>query len=223
VTTAVILPAPVGGKVVGPATVVLTATDDGTGIASTEYALDGGSFQTYTGPVTVDALGDHTVGYRSTDRDGAVETAKQIAFTVVAPPTPETPETPTTPTTPTAPEPPAAPAPPAPTAVCARPQLEVRVLNPLARHDEVAILRKGKAYRYAGRLTCGGQPAPAGTAIAISTVVKGRSAQGSGVTVAKAGKFVTLLRFGSKRTVVFTFADAAGSAQAKVSIDTGRR
>jgi hypothetical protein len=46
VTTAQILSAPVGSEVVGPATVVLTATDDGAGIAAIEYGLDGGPFQT---------------------------------------------------------------------------------------------------------------------------------------------------------------------------------
>lgn len=216
VTTAVILPTPDGGKVVGPATVVLTATDDGAGIASTEYALDGGSFEEYTGPITVDALGDHTVEYMSTDRDGAAETPKEVSFTVVAPPTPETPKTPETPTTP---ETPATPTAPARTSACAQPQLEVKVMNPISRREGVTTLRKGKVYRYAGRLTCGGAPAPAGTAIAISTVVKGRSSQGSGVTVAKDGKFDTLLRYGSKRTIVFVFADEFGSAQAKVAIE----
>jgi hypothetical protein len=85
VTTAHLLPAPVGGQVVGPATVVLSATDDGAGIATIEYALDGAPFQTYEGPVTVAALGDHTLSYRAMDGDGALETIKQLSFTVVAP------------------------------------------------------------------------------------------------------------------------------------------
>jgi Peptidase family M1 domain len=99
VTTAQILPAPDGGKVVGPATVALTATDDGAGIASTQYRLDGGPFQTYTGPISVTALGEHTIGYLSTDRDGAIETVKELSFTVVAPET----EVVTPPTSPPAP------------------------------------------------------------------------------------------------------------------------
>src|SRR5262249_30528707 len=82
VTTASVLPAPVGGKVTGPATVVLTATDPGSGIASTEYKLDGGAFQPYAGPITVSALGDHTVEYRSTNRDAVVEATKSLTFTV---------------------------------------------------------------------------------------------------------------------------------------------
>jgi hypothetical protein len=191
VTTARILPDPVGGKVVGPATVVLTATDDGAGVASTEYALDGGPFQAYAGPVTVAALGDHTLAYRSTDRDGAVETAKRLAFTVA----------------------------PASGSACTRPRLQVRVVHPFARRHGVVILRKGRAYRYAGRLTCGGKPAPTGTVVTVSTVTTGRSSHRHRVTVGRAGKINTLLRLSGKRTVVF----ASGSALDKVRIETRRR
>jgi hypothetical protein len=195
VTTAQVLPAPVGGKVVGPATVVLTATDDSSGIASTDYALDGGSFQPYTGPITVGSPGEHTVAYRSTDRDGAVETAKQLSFTEVAAPGP----------------------------VCVRPRLKVRVVHPLGHRHGVAILQKGRAYRYEGRLTCGGKSAPKGTVVAVSTVTKGHSSRRPGVAVSHAGKFNTLLRLTGKRTVVFTFAGDAGSAVAKVRIAVTRR
>ncbi|HJZ35201.1 MAG TPA: M1 family aminopeptidase, partial [Solirubrobacterales bacterium] len=100
VTTAQVLPAPADGKVVGPATVVLAATGV-SGIAKTEYALDGGAFQAYAGPITVATPGDHTLAYRSTDGDGLVETAKELAFTVVAPKT----EVVTPPTNPTPPPP----------------------------------------------------------------------------------------------------------------------
>ncbi len=197
VTTARILPDPVGGKVVGPATVVLTAKDDSAGIASTEYALDGGPFQAYGGPVTVAALGDHTLAYRSTDRDGAVETAKQLTFTVVAPAG----------------------------SVCARPRLKVRVIHPLRHRHGVAVLRKGRAYRYEGHLTCGSgrHPAPKGTVVGISTVTKGHTSHRHGVAVGHAGKISTLLRYLGRRTVVFAFADGSGSARAKVRIATAPR
>jgi hypothetical protein len=195
VTTAQILPAPVGGKVVGPATVVLTAKDDSAGIASTEYRLDGGPFQGYAGPVTVATLGDHTVAYRSTDRDGAVETAKHVSFTEVAPPT----------------------------TVCGRPRLKVRVVRPLRHRHGVAILRKGRAYRYEGRLTCKGKSAPKGTVVGISTVTKGHTSRRPGVAVGHGGKIGTLLRFNGKRTVVFSFKDTAGSTKAKVRITSTRR
>jgi hypothetical protein len=122
-TTARVLPEPVDGKVVGSAAVVLSATDNGGGVASTEYSLDGGEFQVYDGPFTVTALGDHTVEFRSTNGDGVVEATKQIAFTVVAPPQP--------------PQPPVA-KPPATKPVCAQPQLAVRVAH-------TARAREGRA------------------------------------------------------------------------------
>lgn len=197
VTTAQILPAPVGGKVVGPATVVLTAKDDSAGIASTEYALDGGPFQAYGGPVTVASLGDHTLAYRSTDGDGAVETAKHLSFTVVAPEV-------------------KGPA-------CARPHLQVRVVHPIRRRHGVAILRQGRAYRYVGRLSCGTKSAPKGTPIAVSIVTKGHGSRRPGVAVGHAGKINTLLRYTGKRTIVFSFGEGAATAKAKVRIATRRR
>ena len=48
--------------------VSLSASDgSGIGVASTEYRVDGGPWQTYTGPFTVSGDGTHTVEYRSTD------------------------------------------------------------------------------------------------------------------------------------------------------------
>ena len=136
---------------------VLTAKDDSSGITTTEYGLDGGPLKAYTGPIAVASPGDHTLAYRSIDGDGAVETTKQLSFTVVAP----------------APK----------GSVCVKPRLKVRLVNPLRHKHGVAILRQGQAYRYAGRLTCGGKPAPKGTAVWISTVAKGQSSSRPGVTV----------------------------------------
>jgi hypothetical protein len=196
VTTASILPAPDGGKVVGPATVVLTAKDDSSGIASTEYGLDGGPLQAYAGPITVASLGAHTLAFRSTDGNGAVESIKHVSFTVVASPS---------------------------VPVCGRPRLKVRVVHPLHNRHGVAILRKGQAYRYTGRLTCAGKSAPKGTVVSVSTVTKGRTAQRPGVVVGKGGKIDTFLRYSGKRTVVFSFASKSGSTTAKVRIATVSR
>jgi hypothetical protein len=189
VTTASILPAPVGGKVTAPATVVLTAKGDASGIKVTEYALDGGSLRAYGGPITVSALGNHTLDYRSISGNGAVEATKHLSFTVVAK---------------------------AP--VCAKPKLTLRVVHPLGKKHGVEVLRKGKAYRYAGRLTCGGKAAPKGTVVSITTKSKGKSSKRPGIAVNGKGKFDTLLRLGGKKTVVFSFAGDSGSAKAKVRI-----
>lgn len=86
VTTASVLPAASGGTVVAPATVLLAATDDSSGVASTEYDLDGAGLVPYTGPITIATTGPHTVRFRSTDRLGAVETTKSLDLNVVAPP-----------------------------------------------------------------------------------------------------------------------------------------
>jgi hypothetical protein len=62
-------------------TVSLAANDDLSGVAKTEYSLDGGTaWQTYTTPVTISQDGQYTVSYRSTDDALNVETAKTISF-----------------------------------------------------------------------------------------------------------------------------------------------
>ncbi|MBB5791807.1 hypothetical protein HD601_006382 [Jiangella mangrovi] len=73
------------GDYVGSATVTVTATDAESGVASVAYALDGGSFQPYTAPVVVTALGDHTVQYRATDNAGNTSPVESVTFTVVEP------------------------------------------------------------------------------------------------------------------------------------------
>jgi endoglucanase len=84
VTTADVNPAvPDGsnGWYTSDVTVSLTATDDLSGVAKTEYSLDGGTtWQTYTPPVTFSQDGQYTVSYRSTDDALNEETAKTISF-----------------------------------------------------------------------------------------------------------------------------------------------
>ncbi len=200
VTTASILPNPDGGKITGQATLVLEATDpSGGGIASTEFSLDGGAFQPYEGPVAISILGNHTVTYRSTNRDGVAELAKQVAFAIVAPTLP----------------------PP----VCAEPRLTMTVSRPLRRSKGVATLRRGKAYRHTGRLTCGpaGTPAPEGTVVSVSSLIGGQTSQQPGVAVGGNGRIDTLLRFPSKRTVIFRFAADGASAEARIRIAVAKR
>jgi hypothetical protein len=54
-------------------TVTLTADDDVSGIANIFYILDGGTPQTYTGPIKVTTNGPHTVEYWAEDKVGNVE------------------------------------------------------------------------------------------------------------------------------------------------------
>ncbi len=58
-----------------PVTVTFKATDALSGVAFTEYQLDGGSWTRGT-TLTVSAVGAHTVAYRSHDNAGNVETAR---------------------------------------------------------------------------------------------------------------------------------------------------
>jgi Peptidase family M1 domain len=199
-TTASVLPKSADGKVTGSATVVLEAKDNGGGIAATQFSLDGGAFQAYMGPIVVSTLGNHTVGYRSTNGDGVAEATKNVGFSIVAPPTPPTP--------------PAAPP------LCADPRLSIAVSHPLVRGKDGVGLRRGKAYRYTGRLTCGsaGTPAPEGTVIAVSSLVGGRTTRQPGIAVGANGKIDTLLQFSSNRTVVFRFSADGASAEDRIHI-----
>ena len=59
----------------------LTASDVGSGVASTSYAINGGAMQNYSAPV-VFTDGTYTVTYRSVDKAGNVESLKSISFKI---------------------------------------------------------------------------------------------------------------------------------------------
>ncbi|WP_327044647.1 hypothetical protein OG320_23215 [Microbispora sp. NBC_01189] len=73
------------GNYVSSATVTISATDTESGVDKVEYSLDGGAFQAYTAPVSVNQVGKHTVGYRAADKAGNTSGAQSVTFTVVAP------------------------------------------------------------------------------------------------------------------------------------------
>ncbi|MFW9841940.1 MAG: OmpL47-type beta-barrel domain-containing protein [Candidatus Thorarchaeota archaeon] len=56
--------------------VTLSVTDEGIGVATTEYSFDGVSWTTYTVPFTISTEGVHTIYYNSTDYVGNVELTK---------------------------------------------------------------------------------------------------------------------------------------------------
>ncbi|WP_067494871.1 plastocyanin/azurin family copper-binding protein [Actinoplanes sp. TFC3] len=66
----------------GSATVTVTATDAGSGVATIEYALDNGAWTRYTAPIVVTAPGSHTLRYRATDNKGNTAAEQSLAFTV---------------------------------------------------------------------------------------------------------------------------------------------
>jgi outer membrane protein assembly factor BamB len=67
-----------------PAQVSLNASDGGSGVANTFYAVDGGGAQTYSAPVIVTGDGSHTVNYWSVDAVGNVESQQTLTVNVDA-------------------------------------------------------------------------------------------------------------------------------------------
>jgi len=62
-------------------TVILSALDNGSGVASTMYKLDAGDWTTYTGAFLVTEEGTHTLTFYSKDRYGNSEIEKHCTFT----------------------------------------------------------------------------------------------------------------------------------------------
>jgi len=84
VTTATFAPANDDGWHAGTVPVTLAAADPASGVASVEYALDGGPWTPYTQPVDVTGDGEHELLYRATDNAGNVETVKSAVLTIDA-------------------------------------------------------------------------------------------------------------------------------------------
>ena len=81
--------AALGGNLVstyyeGPVNVTLTATDATSGVASTQYRLDGGSWQAYSATVVVSGNGTHVLEYDSTDHAGNTEGTKSVQIPIGA-------------------------------------------------------------------------------------------------------------------------------------------
>ncbi|MCK0116106.1 plastocyanin/azurin family copper-binding protein [Isoptericola sp. S6320L] len=72
------------GAYLGSAAVALTASDDGSGVESVEYDLDGAGWTGYTEALVLDEPGEHTVSYRATDAAGNVSEVGSVTVTVVA-------------------------------------------------------------------------------------------------------------------------------------------
>lgn len=68
--------------IAGETKVALHAVDNGSGVMSTEYALDEQGFAPYEGPFAVGQGGSHTIRYRSVDRLGQKETERRQTLVV---------------------------------------------------------------------------------------------------------------------------------------------
>jgi hypothetical protein len=74
-----------GGVYTSNVKVTLTATDAGSGVNYTKYKIDGGAWNTYSGPFIVSGKGNHTVAFYSVDMMGNIEGEKSVSFTIQYP------------------------------------------------------------------------------------------------------------------------------------------
>ena len=82
------------------ATILLSPTDGGSGVAYTYHVLDGAPQPIDSTTVTVTSPGTHTLVFWSVDVQGNIEAQHSVTFTVVTPPSSKgTPSTPSTPST----------------------------------------------------------------------------------------------------------------------------
>jgi hypothetical protein len=93
---------------------------------------------------------------------------------------------------------------------CRSPKLSMFLAQkPLRITKGVAVLAKGRRYRFTGRLTClvkGKRvSAPANTKIDVHNVVKGKTIRKGGATVRTKGKITLILAYQSSRAIEFSY------------------
>jgi hypothetical protein len=98
---------------------------------------------------------------------------------------------------------------------CASPRLSMRLASkPLRYRRGVPVLAAGKAYRYAGELTCriNGRRKPAlrGTEVQVRNRLRGWTISKPAITLRKAGDVVAHLAYRSSRVVIFRVRGAGG-------------
>ncbi|MBP2001559.1 DNA/RNA endonuclease YhcR with UshA esterase domain [Paenibacillus shirakamiensis] len=62
----------------GPVSITFAATDEGSGVARTEYRVNGGAWTEASGALTLRAEGTHIVDYRSIDQAGNIEATQTL-------------------------------------------------------------------------------------------------------------------------------------------------
>jgi hypothetical protein len=87
VTTAALSGTEVGNQYQSAVGVVLSATDNLSGVKATYYSIDGGATVTYAGPFNIAIAGSHTLNYWSVDVAGNTETANSQPLIIDSPTT----------------------------------------------------------------------------------------------------------------------------------------
>lgn len=78
VTTASVESTEINGYYNADTKVILSATDDESGVKKTEYSLDGVIWQDYSDPIVLDNDGEITLSYRSVDKSDNVESTQTL-------------------------------------------------------------------------------------------------------------------------------------------------
>jgi hypothetical protein len=107
---------------------------------------------------------------------------------------------------------------------CASPRLTMALADdPLRRVRGRAVLRAGAPYRFTGRLTCQGRPAPANSRIEILRSSGRRTATEGATSTVADGNVAVRLSFTGSRTLIFRFTGSDGQrAEARVPLTVER-
>lgn len=113
---------------------------------------------------------------------------------------------------------------------CRAPRLSMRLADkPLRYRRGVPVLKRGKTYRYAGRLTCRidgrRRPAPRGMKVQVRNRLRaGWTVVKPAIEVRKAGEIVARLAYRSSRTIIFRVRGAGGElVRVRIPIRVVRR
>lgn len=74
------------GSSIGPKQITLEAVDDGSGVLSIKYSLDGSSFHTYNSPISISEIGTHTIYFYAVDKAGNNEETKTVSVIIYSAP-----------------------------------------------------------------------------------------------------------------------------------------
>ena len=66
----------------GKTSFAISASDNLSGAAETEYRIDGGAWRNYTVPFSIPTEGKHVIAYRSTDNTGNLESAQSLSIVI---------------------------------------------------------------------------------------------------------------------------------------------